>query len=352
MTPSGEGESLNGKDDGGLIMAVASTLPITNEQGFYEVRIESVGGLGANVAGKIFAQAGVLGLGLNGANFSSYGAEKKGTPVKAFVRFCDAAQRVRTASPVEFPHLLAILHESLIGTGRVSEGMTHETVVVVNSKHPAALVRDEVGQCGGVVGVVDAIGIAVEEKSRPNMVMLGAMARASGFMDPEAVKQVITDTLGAKYPKLLEGNLRAFDRGYDELALEEFTCGLEHPPEPPARFVSPWGYANAPMGGTIANPGNTMLKDLTPSRMGYIPHFHPEKCTNTGRCEYTCPDYCFVFEYGTDRKGKDGMVLKGIDYQYCKGCLRCVTACPTGALTTEIEDEDYIKEHTVSQLAR
>lgn len=333
-------------------MEATAQLPRTNGRGFYEVRLESVGGLGANVAGKIFAEAGVLSLGLNGANFASYGAEKKGTPVKAFVRFCAADQEVRTTSPVEFPHLLVILHESLIGTGKVTEGMTHATTVIVNSRHPVEKVREELGLCGGAVGVVDAIGIAVAEGSRPNTVMLGAMTRASGFMDPQAVKDVITTTLGHKYPKLLEGNLRAFDRGFEELAVEEFACGLEHPPEPPPRFISPLGYENAPWGGAITNPGNTMLKDLTPSRTGRIPHFNPDECINDAHCEYTCPDYCFVFAPGVDRKGREGMVNLGLDYQYCKGCLRCVEACPTEALTVMDEDEEYVAAHTVTQPGR
>lgn len=333
-------------------MGETATIAKTNERGFYEIRMESVGGLGANVAGKILAEACVLGMGLNGANFSSYGAEKKGTPVKAFVRLCASGQLVRTAAPVEYPHLLAILHESLIKTGRTTEGMTHDTTVVVNSKHPVAHVYEELGMCGGGVGVVDTIGIAVEEGSRTNMVMLGALAKASGFISPDAVKGVITDTLGKKYPKLLEGNLRAFDRGYAELTTETYACPLEHPPGPPPRYVSPLGYENAPLGGAVANPGNTMLKDLTPSRMGYIPHFHPDKCINDGRCEMTCPDYCFIFEMGTDKKGRERMINQGIDYQYCKGCLRCVEACPTDALTAEIEAEEYVLANSLTQLGR
>lgn len=29
--------------------------------------------------------------------------------------------------------------------------------------------------------------------------------------------------------------------------------------------------------------------------------------------------------------------LLGIDYQFCKGCLRCIESCPSGALTKEPE---------------
>ena len=77
-------------------MAQLKILPKVNEYECYEIRIESIGGLGANVAGKILAQAGILGQGLNGLNFSSYGSEKQGTPVKGYIRFTEKKSVLRT----------------------------------------------------------------------------------------------------------------------------------------------------------------------------------------------------------------------------------------------------------------
>src|SRR3970282_2686945 len=91
----------------------AGKLPVKNDLGFFEIRMESIGGLGANVAGKILTEAAILGMGLNGAGFASYGSEKKGTPVKAFIRLCETDQLVRVNSPIEEPHVLAIFHEAL-----------------------------------------------------------------------------------------------------------------------------------------------------------------------------------------------------------------------------------------------
>ena len=71
----------------------AERLPGADPDGFFGIRFESIGGLGAHLAGQILAEAGVLRQGLNGAHFSSYGSEKKGTPVKSFVRFCAARPR-------------------------------------------------------------------------------------------------------------------------------------------------------------------------------------------------------------------------------------------------------------------
>ena len=41
--------------------------------------------------------------------------------------------------------------------------------------------------------------------------------------------------------------------------------------------------------------------------------------------------------------------LKGIDYQYCKGCLKCVEACPTDALGDLREMIGYADENRVKQ---
>ncbi|GAI91901.1 unnamed protein product [marine sediment metagenome] len=89
-------------------MSKKSILPKKNEYGYYEIRMESIGGQGANVAGKILAEAGILGLDLNGSNFASYGSEKQGTPVKSYVRYADPNTGMRVNSPIEEPHILAM----------------------------------------------------------------------------------------------------------------------------------------------------------------------------------------------------------------------------------------------------
>jgi pyruvate ferredoxin oxidoreductase gamma subunit len=45
------------------------------------------------------------------------------------------------------------------------------------------------------------------------------------------------------------------------------------------------------------------------------------------------------------------MFLQGIDYQYCKGCLKCVHACPVEALSDERElDDGYAESKRVPHL--
>ncbi len=325
-----------------------ATLPVKNKFGFFELRLESIGGLGANVAGKILAEAGVMGMGYNGSNFASYGSEKKGTPVSSFVRFCEADKAVRINSPVTDPHVLGVFHENLVARLPITAGVGPNSTVVINTDKNPLSARDYLRLCGGRVITVDAIKIAYEEKVRMNAIMMGAITRAMDFMDKEAVKEAIRETLGKKYENQLKANLRGFDAGYGQVQIDSFEEDGKFPFIPFKESKGEWGYANAPIGGIVVEAGSMILKNNQSSRQGKIPLFHLGRCIHCGLCETTCPDYCFSFEPGKDEKtGKKQMYNKGLDYQYCKGCLRCVDVCPVEALTEELEAEHEVDKLTV-----
>ncbi len=326
-------------------------LPVKNDLGFFEIRLESIGGLGANVAGKILTEAAIIGMGMNGAGFASYGSEKKGTPVKAFIRICEADHQVRVNSPIEEPHVLAIFHEALAKGVPVTAGaVPGKTTVILNTRRTPAEARDYLKLAGGKVGVVDAMEIAMATGSRVNMVMMGAIMKAAEFFDWKAVEEAIIEQFGKKYAALMQGNLDALKRGYEEVTFQEFAEDGKYPPAPFRREEPKLGYENAPMGGAIYSVGNMRFKDLSTSRTGMIPLFVADKCVRCGDCDVTCPDYCFVWEKGKDPKtGKDGMVLLGIDYQFCKGCLRCTYICKFGALVPAKEAEQDMEKITVHQ---
>src|SRR4051812_9266301 len=128
-----------------------SILPKTNELGFFEIRLESIGGLGANLAGKMLAEAGIMGVNLNGVSFSSYGSEKKGSPVKAHIRFCDLDTNIRDTSPVERPHVVGVFHENLSKTINVISGIYEDTIVLVNSKKSTEELKQNMKMLGGTI---------------------------------------------------------------------------------------------------------------------------------------------------------------------------------------------------------
>lgn len=353
-------------------------LPIKNKVGYYEIRLESIGGLGANLCGKMLGELGIKYLGLNSASFSSYGSEKTGTPVKAFIRYADMDKEIRVHSPVVNPHLLCIFHDALLQNPSVLSGCTKDTVIVVNTPESEEKTLKRITCDNQDVICIPAQKIAMETGSRINVVMLGAMARTMGFASLEAVSQICRDSLGRKYPDALKGNLEGIKRGYlaAKAALKEEEAKKEQAQEKEQeqkqdkeqkqekehdenrwdkRFNNAgnnieenvdeqeWGYETAPVGGINTRIGNSVIADLSASRQGYIPVFLQDRCINCGLCDSTCPDMVFQFKEGV-YKGREMMVNAGLDYYHCKGCLRCVSVCPTQALIKGMEADYPIKK--------
>jgi len=217
----------------------------------------------------------------------------------------------------------------------VSPRASSPGTVLVNTKHTPR-VRDALpcGRHGGVWSVTSGGGAHAITRTD------GIICRAADFIEPDLVRETIGDQFRVKYPKLVEANLRTFDRGFAELTLRRFEADGRYPDIPFAHYTPPFGWANAPIGGTILNPGNTVRKDLSTSRQGFVPEFLREKCIDCGLCDMTCPDFCFQWEQGTDKRGRAAPVLLGIDYAYCKGCMKCVEVCPVEALVKVEETED------------
>ncbi|WDL95399.1 2-oxoacid:acceptor oxidoreductase family protein [Alicyclobacillus sp. ALC3] len=324
---------------------------------FLEVRMESIGGLGANLAGKILSESGVLRQGLNGWYAASYGSEKKGSPVKAFIRFAPKEIEIRGTYPVDEPDVIAVFHEELLHEPSTLAGLREGGTLLVNTKRAPAQIRSQVGRDDVTIACVDALGISVREKTRINTAMLGAMCHVIPLLDVEAVRTGIAQTFSAKYQHLLDANLRTFDAGRDEVIeqapLHELDVDGEdavaiHPGVTPKKHKHrALGYDTAFIGGTIPTPGNSYHKDLTASRNGFIPAFNVDSCIHCAACEQVCPDACFVWETRDNGKGRQFQYLTGIDYQYCKGCQKCVVACPTDALSTIADDEEYVLAHRV-----
>jgi pyruvate ferredoxin oxidoreductase gamma subunit len=325
--------------------AFAIGLPQTDDDGLYEIRLESLGGFGAHLAGKMLAEAAVLRMGLNGAHFSSYGSEKKGSPIKSFVRLAAAGDEVRTSAPVERPFVVAVFLENLLNDPAILSGLRSGGILIVNTAKSPEEIRAALDYPYDTLACLDATTIALEEKTRVNTAMQGALAAMIPFLDVGAVRDVLAATFERKHASIIEGNLRTFDRGASELKIDR------REPAPEGRDVigvePKWGYLNAPLGGVVADPANTVVKNLSGSRTGKIPVFHADKCIHCGLCDLACPDNSLSWDIVHLDDETWLTRMRGIDYQYCKGCGACVDTCPAGALTSERETPGFADAHTV-----
>ncbi|MBI4205398.1 MAG: 2-oxoacid:acceptor oxidoreductase family protein [Betaproteobacteria bacterium] len=302
---------------------------------FFEIRFESIGGLGAHAAGQVLATAAVLRMGLNGAHFSSYGSEKKGSLVRSFVRLGPAERPIRTSAPVETPDAIVVFHAALLRNPATVAGLVKDGTFIYNA--PPGPVPVELAALPHTARVmrVNALGIAVEEKSRPNAVLLGTLVAAFPFLGADRILEALTEEFSGKHPEAVASNARAFQRGAAEFETLEHV-GCAEGDLPVARAEPVWGYETQPVGGIVPEAGNTAWNDLSASRTGWLPVLNREKCIHCGLCDLVCPDFCLAWGEG-EKGGTYERELMGVDYRYCKGCLRCVESCPTGALATETE---------------
>lgn len=305
--------------------------------GFFEMRFESIGGLGAHGAGQVLATAAVLGLGLNGAHFSSYGSEKKGSVVRSFIRVGPSDKLIRTSAPVEVPDAIVVFHKALLQVPATFAGLKPNGILLYAAP-PDEEVPPAIAQLPATVRVarVDAMQIALEEQSRPNAVLLGALCAMVPFLDSEVVSDYLKHEFARKKPAAVKANERAFRRGQAEMAVVPVAGNAADGP-PPARFEPAWGYATAPIGGVLPRPGNSVWNDLSTARTGWLPVFDEETCIHCAQCDLVCPDFCFVWQADCKTGVPHETRLTGIDYRYCKGCMRCIESCPTEALTRVVE---------------
>ncbi|MEO8655190.1 MAG: 2-oxoacid:acceptor oxidoreductase family protein, partial [Ramlibacter sp.] len=304
-----------------LLAHGSPTVHLPRADDYFEVRFESIGGLGAHAAGQVLATASVVRMGLNGAHFSSYGSEKKGSLIRSYVRLAAGDRPIRTSAPIERPDVIVVFHAALLRSAATFGGLKADGILIYNA--PAGVVPAELA------------ALPKKEKSRPNAVMLGTLCTLCPFFDRASVLDTLTEEFAGKHPEAVASNERAFQAGAAEF--EQLKgVGTSDGDLSPMPTEPLWGFKTQPAGGVLPAPGNTIWNDLTTSRVGWMPVLDAAKCIHCGVCDLVCPDFCLAWGEADDG-GKFERKLKGIDYQYCKGCLRCIESCPTGALAKTAE---------------
>ncbi len=181
-----------------------------------EVRWHARAGQGAKTASYMLAEAAMK-AGKNIQAFPEYGPERMGAPLKAYTRI--SSKPIRIHSGVEHPDIVVVLDATLLPIVDVTEGLGNDGQIIVNTDMPPEEIKQKQGWEGITVWAVDASKIAMETIGRPfpNTPLLGAVAKVSDLVDVNVIKERVRDTLGKKRPDLLEGNLKAIERAYEEV---------------------------------------------------------------------------------------------------------------------------------------
>jgi len=185
-----------------------------------EIRWHGRGGQGAVTAAKMVAEL-ALGEGRYFQAFPEYGPERSGAPIVAFTRVSDAP--IQVYSGVEHPQIVVVLDSSLMTVVDVTKGAPDDAIVLVNSERSPAKLRKDTGFTGNRLYTIAATRIAIETIKRaiPNTPMVGALTRITGLFDIDDVVAFLREDFGKKFPpKVVEGNIAAITRSYEEVQAE------------------------------------------------------------------------------------------------------------------------------------
>ena len=180
-----------------------------------EIRFHGRGGQGAVIASELLAQAVFL-EGKFPQSFPFFGVERRGAPVTAFTRIDDRPILVRTT--VTSPDIVVVLDEGLMHAVPVTAGLKQDGLLVVNTGRPP---EELSGTAARRLATIDATKIAIAHglgtRSVPivNTALLGALARASGVVGLNALREAIAKFVPAKPQE----NIAAAEDAYDAVRI-------------------------------------------------------------------------------------------------------------------------------------
>ncbi len=186
-----------------------------------EIRWHGRGGQGAKTAALLFADAAVE-TGKYIQAFPEYGPERMGAPVFAFNRLSD--EPILQHCGIKNPNIVVVLDPTLMETIDVTEGISAEGIILVNTQKTAKEIREQLKIKSDKIKVyvVDASKIAKEILKRdiPNTPMLGALIKVSKLLEFEPMLESVKKRLEHKFPNrpdVVEGNIKAIVRAYEEV---------------------------------------------------------------------------------------------------------------------------------------
>jgi pyruvate ferredoxin oxidoreductase gamma subunit/phenylglyoxylate dehydrogenase gamma subunit len=200
---------------GGLLL-------LERKESMYEIRFHGRGGQGAVLASKILAKA-LVEEGKFIKAIPSFGFERRGAPVAAYLRFDSHA--IRQNTNIYHPDCVICLDPTLPRSINVFEDMKEEGICVMATKKSfdQLVFPDAIAK----VGLCDAFGIALRIFGRAitNSIMLGAFVRTTGLVSLDSMRKAMAyaDFRDAA----LEKNIQAVNEGYEQTKIYDAVRGVE-----------------------------------------------------------------------------------------------------------------------------
>ncbi|RFA94673.1 2-oxoacid:acceptor oxidoreductase family protein [Pyrobaculum aerophilum] len=170
--------------------------------GLLEVRFHGRGGQGMVTAAQVLAAAAIL-EGKYAQAFPEFGPERRGAPVKSYLRISDRPIYIR--EPILRPDVIVVADQSLFKAENPLEGAKENTILVVNGAYKAPI----------KTYYVDATSLAMKVLGRPivNTAIIGAVVKATGLVSLSSVAEALKKYFSGR---LYDLNLKLVETAYQE----------------------------------------------------------------------------------------------------------------------------------------
>jgi len=304
----------------------------------YGIRFHGSGGQGVVIGSYLYTEM-CLKEGNEVQDAPFFGVERRGAPVKSSLRI--SKSKIWDRSEVTDPHAIVFFKETGINEVTAS-GLRDDGWIIANtSLSPEKFITKYPWLAFANLALVDANSIArkhgIVAQGHPivNTTMLGAVAKVTGTVKSETLRDVIHQTKAIRVKQ--EQNANAAAEAYDTVIV---IPGDPIAGEKPEQAAAPKPPDSAEK---LKNSYQPTTGNNTGSwRFGMKPVVDEEKCRKGGgKCQRRCFIYC---PESFDSKSKDGAIMINqdgvctINYSKCKGCEVCAVECPRRAITMEAEE--------------
>jgi 2-oxoacid:acceptor oxidoreductase gamma subunit (pyruvate/2-ketoisovalerate family) len=183
-----------------------------------EVRFHGRGGQGAVTAGELM----VIAMNFEGKwaqSFPFFGGERRGAPVRAFLRIDD--ERIWLHQQIYEPDCCVVLDQGLVVSIPWSEGLKEGGIAVLN--WPGEPEELELPENLTKIGLVDAVTVsnnAFGKRAFPitNTTMLGALAKTTGWVKLDSLSKAMKEKWTGP---ISEANIAAIKEAYNTTRVYE-----------------------------------------------------------------------------------------------------------------------------------
>lgn len=179
-----------------------------------EIRWHGRGGQGAVTSAELVARAAIA-EGKEARAFPSFGPERRGAPVLAFVRV-SSGPPIRVRTEITSPDVVVVLDPRLISAVDVTAGLKPGGLVVINTKKTLdgfpQFARWRLATVNATEIAREVLGITIV-----NTTMIGALVRATDVIQLESVARPLDEVFG----RLGRNNFQAMQRAYQETKMRE-----------------------------------------------------------------------------------------------------------------------------------